>query len=87
MEREIVQDVLVYGVSVEGNAICVGLYGGTSPICGTVRFTFPDPGQRAANVAILERWERDAVPLTFVSGTGPTISLVNDRAMISRALA
>lgn len=87
MEREIVQDVFVYGVLVEGNAICVGLYGGTSPICGTVRFTFPEPDQRAANLAILERWEREAVPLTFVNGTGSTISLINDRAMISRALA
>lgn len=86
VEREIVQDVLVFDVAEDGDEVSVGLYGGSPAICGSVRFTFRDPARRRANLAILQRWERETVPLTLVNGTGSTISLVNDRALISRAL-
>src|SRR4051794_38671299 len=54
---EILQDVRVFSVSVDGEHVQVDLYGGTEDACGSVRFTFTDAAERTRHVALLRSWE------------------------------
>ncbi len=83
-EVEILQDVLVLDVVVEGVDVNVDIYGSRSNVCGSIRFTFSERAQRTAQVRLLRRWERDHTPLTFVSH-GSTVALTNDAALVARA--
>jgi len=71
---EVLEDVLVHHVCVEGVDVHVDLYGSVDNLCGTVTFTFSEPRQRRRMVAALRRWARTATPLVMTSN-GATISL------------
>jgi hypothetical protein len=71
---EVLEDVLVHCVTVEGDDVHVDLYGSVDHLCGTVTFTFADPRQRRRMVASLRRWARTTTPLVMTSN-GKTISL------------
>lgn len=81
---EILQDVLVLDVVVEGADVTVDIYGSRSNVCGSIRFSFGDRVHRLAQVRLLRRWQRDQTPLTFVSH-GSTVVLTNDAALVERA--
>ncbi len=83
-DLELLQDVLVFDVVVEGTEVSVDIYGSRSNVCGSVRFTFANRGERADQVRLLRRWQHDATPLTFVSH-GSTVALTNDAALMARA--
>jgi len=53
-------------------------------LCGSIRFTFADRAHRVAQIRLLRRWQRDQIPLTFVSH-GSTVVLTNDAALVERA--
>ena len=82
---EVLQDVGVLDVRVDGADVCVDLYGSRSNICGSVRFTFEDPLERAVQVRLLRRWEREQTALTFVSHD-TTVALTNDAALLAAAV-
>ena len=84
-ETMVVQDLALCGIEVDGDDVVVGLYGGSGNACGSVRFTFPDADVRERRAAQLRRWDRDGTRLTLVA-RGTTISLVNDRTVLERAL-
>jgi hypothetical protein len=81
----VVQDLALCGIEVDGDDVVVGLYGGAGNACGSVRFTFPDAEVRERRAAQLRRWDRDGTTLTLVA-RGTTISLVNERTVLERAL-
>ena len=84
-DLEVLQDVVVFDVVVDGVEVCVDLYGSRSNVCGSVRFTFDDPSERASQVRLLRRWQRDQTPLTFVSHES-TVALTNDAALLAAAV-
>jgi hypothetical protein len=65
-EIDVLQDVLVLGVAVDGRAVVVDVYGSPANVCGTVRIELPDPARRWAAVAQLSRWRRRDTPLTLI---------------------
>ncbi len=81
---DMLQDVLVFDVVVDGADVSVDIYGSRSNVCGSIRFTFVDRAERAEQVRLLRRWQRDETPLTFVS-RGSTVALTNDAALVARA--
>jgi hypothetical protein len=83
-DLEMLQDVLVFDVAVEGADVSVDIYGSRSNVCGSIRFTFEERAERAAQVRLLRRWQQDGTPLTFVSH-GSTVALTNDAALMARA--
>ena len=83
-DLEMLQDVLVFDVTVEGADVSVDIYGSRSNVCGSIRFTFADRVERAAQVRRLRRWQRGQTPLTFVSH-GSTVALTNDAALMAHA--
>lgn len=83
-DLEMLQDVLVFAVTVDGADVSVDIYGSRSNVCGSIRFTFDDRVERAAQVRLLRGWQRGQTPLTFVSH-GSTVALTNDAALVGRA--
>ncbi len=83
-DLEMLQDVLVFDVVVEGADVSVDIYGSRSNVCGSIRFTFEGRAERAAQVRLLRGWQRAQTPLTFVAH-GSTVALTNDAALVSRA--
>ena len=78
---EILQEVRVLGVEVEGADVHVDVYGGRSTVCAGLHFTFADEARRREALALIRRWEEAGPALTFVA-TGDTISLQNDQALL-----
>ena len=81
---EILQDVRVFDVTVEGADVHVDVFGGRSTVCAAIRFTFTDPQRRDQAIALLHRWEVDETALTF-SSTADTITLQNDQTLLDPA--
>lgn len=63
---EVLQDVLVLGVAVDGTTVVVDVCGSPANVCGTVRIELPDPARRGAAVVQLARWRRRDTPLTLI---------------------
>ncbi len=82
---DVLQGVVVHEVTVDGTELHVDIYGSTANICGTVRFTFQDPGERRAMAQLLERWGRESTPLTYIE-TGSSIALQDDEAVFGNQL-
>lgn len=80
---EVLRDVRVLDVTLDGADIHVDVYGGRTTVCGAIHFTFTDETRRRAAVELIRRWQDDEVPLTFVA-TGDAISLQNDLALLGR---
>jgi hypothetical protein len=85
VDLQMVQDVAVLGIAVEGAEVLVGVYGGPDNVCASVTFTFADHLDRAANVARLQRWERKGTSLSLLVN-GDTVRLFSERALFHRAL-
>jgi hypothetical protein len=84
-EVEVLQGVIVLGAHIDGDDVHVDVYGSTSNICGSVRFTFADPVQRTDMVAQLEHWAEDGTPLTYVQ-RGSSVTLQDDSALFGDPL-
>lgn len=63
---EVLQDVLVLGVTVDATTVVVDVYGSTANVCGTVRIELPERDRRVAAVVQLGRWQRRDTPLTLI---------------------
>jgi len=82
---EVLQGVLVLDVAVEGADVLVDVYGSTSHVCGSVRFTFENAKRRRTMADLLRRWAREGTPVTYIR-TGSTIALQNDAAVFGSQL-
>ena len=85
MRFQLVQDVAIFAVSVDGPDVHVDVYGGPDNVCASVTFSFPDPVVRAENVGRLHRWERDTSALSLVVN-GDTVRLLCERSLLARGL-
>ena len=65
-KAEVVHGVVALHAATVGDELHVDLYGGHSPVCASVRFTFADARHRRAMQRRLQRWTRAATPLTLV---------------------
>src|SRR5690606_35604263 len=83
-ENDLVQDLAVFDVTVDGDDVLVDLYGGPRNLCGTVRFTFPDEAERHTTVQRLRRWA-DHGDLVTLFAAGDTIRLFRERSLFARA--
>jgi hypothetical protein len=83
---EILQGLHVFEVAVEEEELVVDLYGGDESVFGTVRFSFPDPGERHQRCQALEGWRDGGLPVTFVT-SGEVVSLVSEHELLADAFA
>jgi hypothetical protein len=87
-DNTIRQDLLLFDVSADPveSVVFVDVYGGgVDPICGSVRFTFPQRLDWARNVGRLRRWQRERAVLTMVD-QGEIVRLIEDRAVLAELL-
>jgi hypothetical protein len=74
-------------VDTEGDTVLVDLYGGgEQPVCGSIRFRFPDEEERRTQVTTLRRWASRGTTVTFVR-RGSHVSLLDEMAVLRRALS
>ena len=83
---EILQGLHVFDVAIEQDEIVVDLYGGAESVFGTVRFSFPDDGERRQRCVALEAWRDNALPVTFVT-SGEVVTLVSEHELLADAFA
>lgn len=76
---QVLQDVVVFGVAVDGEAVLVDVYGSPANVCGTVRFDLPDVERHTA-LDLLEHWSRADTAVTLVAH-GSGVALQNDHAV------
>lgn len=84
-EREVLQGVRIFGVGVDGHDVHVDVYGSASHVCGSLKYTIPGAGERRAKVRLLRAWADAGTSVTMVTA-GPSITLVDDRALIENLL-
>ena len=82
---QVLQDVVVFGVAVEGEAVVVDLYGSPANVCGTVRFDLPDLERHTA-VDLLDHWSQADTALTLIAH-GSAVALQNDHAVFAAQIA
>jgi hypothetical protein len=75
-ELELIQDVRVLDVIVDGTDVLVDIYGGPDNACGSIRFTFPDENDRHRQEALLRWWQRQGTLLAFMV-EGSSVTLTN----------
>jgi hypothetical protein len=85
-EFAVVDGLCVAFVEEAGDRLVVDLYGGRGPVCGTVRFRFPDRRERRRSLDRIRRWARDGVTVTLTR-RGTAVSLVDERALRPPAVA
>jgi hypothetical protein len=84
-ERDLLQDLMIVDVAVKGDDIHVSIYGGPRNVCGSVRFSFPDPGTRHHQANLLRHWQEEQLPVALLSA-GKRLTLFREEALIARAL-
>jgi hypothetical protein len=82
---EVIQNLLIFGVEVEGDELRVDIYGGADCVCGTLIYTFTDPAERAERAGLLGRWREAATPVTYVRRDG-SAALMDELALLADAL-
>lgn len=85
-EGDLVQDLYVLTAVELGAEVLVSVYGGRANVCGTVRFTFDDAGERGKALRVLRRWAKADAAVSLLS-SGDKLSLFSERTAFDRALA
>lgn len=85
MALELIQDVAILSVDVDGQVVLVDVYGGQDNLCASVRYTFEDARVRDRNVTRLRRWAAADDELSLLID-GSTVTFVNERSLLQRAL-
>ena len=82
---EVIQNLLIFGVEVEGDELRVDIYGGADCVCGTLIYTFTDEGERQERADLLGRWRDSGTAVTYVRRDG-SAALMDELALLSDAL-
>lgn len=82
---EVIQNLLIFGVEVEGDELRVDIYGGADCVCGTLIYTFTDTRERTERADLLGRWRDLGTPVTYVRRDG-SAALMDELALLSDAL-
>ncbi len=84
-ENEILANVRIFAVEVEGPTVRVDVYGGDDALCGSVGYDFPNARQRARSVSTLRRWCRNGTVLTLVRRSG-IVTLLDEAGVLEDLL-
>ena len=82
---EVIQNLLIFGVEVEGEELRVDIYGGADCVCGTLIYTFADALERQERADLLGRWRDAGTCVTYVRRDG-SAALMDELALLSDAL-
>ncbi|MDQ1436791.1 MAG: hypothetical protein QOK43_420 [Acidimicrobiaceae bacterium] len=82
---EVIQNLLIHAVEVEGEELRVDIYGGVDCVCGTLIYTFGDADERSERADLLGRWRDAGTPVTYVRRDG-SAALMDEVALLSDAL-
>ena len=82
---EVLQDVLVLGVGVDGTTVLVDVYGSPANACGVMRVTITEEHKREEAVELVQRWGREDTPLSLIV-QGTRVALQNAQAVFSAQL-
>lgn len=82
---EVIQNLLVLGVDVEGEELRVDIYGGEDCVCGTLIYRFTEPHELGERADLLRRWCAEATPVTYVRRDG-SAALMDELSLLSDAL-
>jgi hypothetical protein len=82
---EVIQNLLIFGVEVDGEELRVDIYGGGDCVCGTLIYTFADRSEREERAELLGRWRDAGTPVTYVRRDG-SAALMDEVALLSDAL-
>jgi hypothetical protein len=82
---DIIQNLLIFGVEVDGDELRVDIYGGADCVCGTLIYTFTNQAEREERAELLGRWRDAATPVTYVRRDG-SAALMDELALLSEAL-
>lgn len=84
-EIEIFQNLVVFGVEIDGSEVRADVYGGDESICGTVLYRLDDVQSLDEKASILRRWQHEATPVTYIR-RGTSAALLDELAMLTEAL-
>lgn len=84
-QLESLQDIRIFDVGVEGNEVCLDLFGGNNGVCGSLRLTFDGEHETETRLLLLRRWQRDQTRLTLVSHDSQ-VTLTDDAALVAAAI-
>ncbi len=82
---EVIQNLLVFGVDVEGEELRVDIFGGDDCVCGTLIYRFTDPQELGERAELLRRWCADGTPVTYVRRDG-SAALMDELSLLTDAL-
>lgn len=82
---EVIQNLLVFGVDVEGEELRVDIYGGDDCVCGTLIYRFADVHELTERAELLRRWCREGTPVTYVRRDG-SAALMDELSLLTDAL-
>lgn len=82
---EVIQNLFVFDVMVEGEEVKVDIYGGADCVCGTLIYRFADRRERAERARVLSRWRDEETPVTYVRRQG-SAALMDELALLAEAL-
>ncbi len=81
---EVVDEVRVLSVDVDGDELRIDVYGGAVPMCATLVYTVPDAEQRSGFCALARRWCRADTALTYIR-RGDQLTLVDPVGLLQSA--
>jgi hypothetical protein len=82
---EVIQNLLIFGVEIDGDELRVDIYGGGDCVCGTLIYTFANRSEREERAELLGRWRDAGTPVTYVRREG-SAALMDEVALLSDAL-
>jgi hypothetical protein len=82
---EVIQNLLIFGVEIDGEELRVDIFGGADCVCGTLIYTFADRAEREERAELLGRWRDASTPVTYVRRDG-SAALMDEVALLSDAL-
>lgn len=82
---EVIQNLIIFGVEIDGDELRVDIYGGADCVCGTLIYTFANRSEREERAELLGRWRDAGTPVTYVRRDG-SAALMDEVALLSDAL-
>lgn len=82
---EVIQNLMVFGVDVEGEELRVDIYGGGDCVCGTLIYRFANPVELTERAELLRRWCAESTPVTYVRREG-SAALMDELSLLTDAL-
>ena len=84
-DLELLQNLRILDVEVQGDEIRVDVYGGDDMVCGMVAYHFPDAAKRRRQADTLRHWRDTCTAVTYIR-RGMIVTLMDEVAMLEGSL-